>query len=358
MKDDCNFGAHFCLNNAIDDGFGDEEYGVIENIYGSVGPCSLRATPQPESQIEEARAVHSSVLSGVGGDTVILSEATGYRGTPHSSDDFGGPINLKVENQTMPMDSGPQDMFISMIQSSGANDAPAPVFDEPMDVDYPMNDTAVAPEVRAQTPESFALEPLDIDRMEENNRRKRNRKARKLLVDTETMISNEAFRNQQNDYDDILQTVAVAPPSRQMLKLCVSGELVNLMNMPAQALRNRELLQEYRNCLVTRPFDPNFTMMEMSDSSSCASMDRPSAPWEDLELNDLRPDQLGPGPADDDFFDDIDMGIDLAREPMEFAREFELDNDFSARVDPTPQPNSYGEVFSDYLTSQFHTNQL
>uniref|UniRef100_A0A8R1HHQ9 Rad21/Rec8-like protein N-terminal domain-containing protein n=1 Tax=Caenorhabditis japonica TaxID=281687 RepID=A0A8R1HHQ9_CAEJA len=356
LKEDCNFNAMFGgVNEAVgDDGFGDEgEYAELAKMYGSIEPSSIRPTPQPESfaEGEAARAgtAHASRISiERGADSVILLDGSrGLDSVPN--DEFGGGarenFNIKLENETLqddyPIDMNgpdftvgnlnPPAMFSSMIH--------APHADEIMDFDGPADNTITAPpepEPHQLSPESFALEPLNLDQIE--GKKKRQRKPRKLLVDSETMISDEAFHAQQEDYSDTLRSIQVAPPTRLMLELCVSGQLSNLMKNPGSEIRNQDLIQEYRRGLVPNRFDPNFTVQELSESSSVsASMDRQPAPWEDLELNDHI--ELGDGqepPVEhDDFFDDIDMGEDYAPQmDIDAERTLVLDQNASGAIDP------------------------
>ncbi|CAI2334722.1 unnamed protein product [Caenorhabditis sp. 36 PRJEB53466] len=337
IKEDCNFDAHFRMHDAIgDDGFGDEgqDYDQLELLYGSVEPESFRPTPLADSQsqlVEGVRdaAVDGSVLSDrLRSNTINLSERSNALGDPIFGDVHGGAMNLKTEHATfqepMDFDQGPQDVFQSMIQPERAHSP-----EEQMDLDYAADNNPAPP--RPPSPDSFALEPLDLENIEGNGRKRRQRKARKLMVDAETMISNDVFREQQNDYADTLQTVSVAPPSRKMLRMCVSGEIAHLLKNPGADFHSREMVQLYRSHLVPRKFDPNFTIQELSEHmSTSASMEflPPAEPWEGLELNEQIHDDLAaaPGPAHDEFQEDFDLG-DYG--PQDAHRTLDLGDDVS-----------------------------
>lgn len=371
IKDDVNYNAMFQIN-VEDDGFGDEgDYAQqLEQFYGSVEPASFRPTPQPESLMsvfqqdavvfpEEdgmervRRLTSASEVSARNDGTVLLNEASGAPGASvygAEDMDFGNNFNnIKQENQTNiamdfePMDHGNAEMFNSMIQDRPVH------YDEPMNFGFEPEAESEGPGHAPRTPESFALEPLDLENME--GRKKRQRKPRKLLVDAETMLTNEVFREQQEDFTDTMKPTTLAPPSKQMLKMCVTGDLPYLMTHPGSMSFNKELLGEYRKSLVTRQFDPNFTMQELSDSSSFTpSVDR-EAPWEQLGLNEDIPDEFGiPGPAgvapDDQFFDDLE-DYPMPAPELDFDRTLNQhdENNHQNQIDfdPVPVPMPYYE---------------
>lgn len=336
MKETVNFNVEFNID-ADFDGFGDEgESWQLDHLYGSVEPLSLRPTPQPESLMEVERdrdvAANGTEISRIDADSVIFSEGPTRPNLIFDNQEGGNfmpEMNLKVENQTLENDGGvgPADMFSSMIHPVREHAVADVQNDDGMDFDYqPFEPENVEPS-RPQSPESFALEPLDVEHME--GRKKRQRKARKLIVDAETMISNDAFREQQEDFSDTMRVVEMAPPTRKMFNLCVSGDLQHLSREPGCKMFNRELLQRYRRCLVTREFDLNYTMQELSDSSSFTpSMEAQAEPWEDLNLNeDIQEDIQAQGPAVDEFFNDVRMDDDDDRQPaqeMDFGDNFDF----------------------------------
>uniref|UniRef100_A0A1I7T3P8 Rad21_Rec8_N domain-containing protein n=1 Tax=Caenorhabditis tropicalis TaxID=1561998 RepID=A0A1I7T3P8_9PELO len=362
IRDDVNYNAMFQIN-ADEDGFGDEmEYGQLEQLYGSVEPSSLRPTPQPESMMEMARdaSIHGSIVSNRDDGTIHLTEGERPVFQGMDFDDFAGGdgFQMKQENATFgdalddPRDSpGPHQpmMFDSVIH----HDEPA---------DYFGGEPEVEPH-RVPSPESFELEPLDLENLE-GGRKRRQRRPRKLLVDAETMISNEAFRQQQEDFTDTMQEINMAPPSRRMLHLCVSGDLPHLMSLPGSSIKNRELLKMYREHLVTQKFDPNFTMAEISDSSSFTQSMEAAAPWEDLELNENIPEVFGDeyeaAGAADDFYGDIDFDPVV---PMDFDRTLgQIPED---QMDPGPveypgenKENEEEEDWQDPFGSVSRKNRL
>ncbi|CAP25034.2 Protein CBR-SCC-1 [Caenorhabditis briggsae] len=337
------------INANIDDGFGDEgDLTQLEQLYGSIQPPSIRPTPTPESimgmldmgsehmapipdaPMEMERARDATInLTGVTGrdDGTTLLEAEPL--------DFGGIKQEPLSNDPEFDYEHPVELFDSIVHDR-------PYQDDNFGFEPEAEEPAAA---RPVSPESFALEPLDLEHMEAE-RKKRTRKPRKLLVDVETKISDEAFRKQQEDFTDTLKPSSLAPPSRQTLKWCVTGDLPYLMNQMGTGIRNRELLAEYRKCLTTRKFDPNFTMQELSGDSSSLT---PSiaAPWEDLELNENIPEfenvAAGPAPMDD-FFDDVDMGggrfePENYPEPLNFDRTLEAPRDEMAMDVDVPRKN-------------------
>ncbi|CAL2030953.1 unnamed protein product [Caenorhabditis brenneri] len=343
IRDDVNYNAMFQIN-MDDDGFGDEgDYGTIEQLYGSLEPSSIRPTPQPESlepdgSIQRVRdvSVQNSIVSmqGEGSVDLLEVERPAVQHDDKPFDSYGGghtegfDVNeRKPEDLTIPEaneDHGPApnpQMFNSMIHDN--------VYDD-MDVGFEPE-----AEPRPRSPESFSLEPLDLENME-GGRRRRQRKPRRLMVDAETMISNEAFRAQQQDFTDLMQPIRMAPPSRKMLRMCVSGDLPHLMSLPGSSIHNKQLLSEYQRCLVPRKYDPNLTIAELSDSSSSVgSIERPAAPWVDLGLNEHIPIDVNEHAIEDDYHgydNDVDFGG-----PMDMNATLGQIQD-ATDIDPVPIP--------------------
>ncbi|EFP11635.1 CRE-SCC-1 protein [Caenorhabditis remanei] len=323
LRDDVNYNAMFQIN-VDDDGFGDEEdYAELEKMYGVGQPSSVRETPQRE-MIEAVREQASGLdLSENRKNNTSLFDAP-----PIAMDfdvDFGGE---KQENQQFEVQRDGE-MFNSMVHDIQYDQA-APDDNFGFEPEAMESEDVVVPP-RQHSPESFALEPLDIENME-GGRKKRQRKPRKLLVDAETMITNDAFTGQQRDFTDTVRASSdLAPYSRKMLSFCVSGDLPHLMSRPGIGIQNTELLNEYRKCLVTRPFDPNFTIHELSDTTP-SSMDREEAPWEQLGLNEEIPGPAGvPPETDDHFFDDVDYEVENF--PMMAERNRTIDHGEEDRMD-------------------------
>ncbi|NXJ07153.1 RD21L protein, partial [Odontophorus gujanensis] len=110
--------------------------------------------------------------------------------------------------------------------------------------------------------EGFVLEPVDDTAFK---RRKRNKRKRKLLVDVDKEFSCEVMYHQLNNCTDVLDTLDLAPPTKQMMVWKESGGAETLLSQPVQPLFHAELQMLFAECFKSRGFEMGRNIMQVED---------------------------------------------------------------------------------------------
>ena len=141
-----------------------------------------------------------------------------------------------------------------------AMEAPGAEHETPMETDEiaggAMPGLQIAPSANGVVmSESFALEPLDPNAIAMVGMEKtgRSKKRRRLIVDEQKNISGDEMKANMANYGDTVQTLDLAPPTKQLMKLREMSSAEKLFNNAGcSALRAPELLKMYRSHLVLR----------------------------------------------------------------------------------------------------------
>ncbi|XP_065610426.1 double-strand-break repair protein rad21-like protein 1 [Cyrtonyx montezumae] len=110
--------------------------------------------------------------------------------------------------------------------------------------------------------EGFVLEPVDDTGFK---RRKRNKRKRKLLVDVDKEFSCEVMYRQLNNCTDVLDTLDLAPPTKQMMVWKESGGAETLLSQPVQPLFHAKLQMLFARCFKSRGFEMGRNVLQMED---------------------------------------------------------------------------------------------
>ncbi|OXB67819.1 hypothetical protein ASZ78_005501 [Callipepla squamata] len=112
--------------------------------------------------------------------------------------------------------------------------------------------------------EGFVLEPVDDTGFKQ---RKRNKSKRKLLVDADKELSSDVMYHQLNNCTDVLDTLDLAPPTKQMMVWKESGGAKTLLSQPAQPLFHAELQMLFAKCFKSRGLEMGRNVMQMEEET-------------------------------------------------------------------------------------------
>ncbi|KAI6073998.1 Double-strand-break repair protein rad21-like protein 1 isoform X2 [Aix galericulata] len=118
-----------------------------------------------------------------------------------------------------------------------------------------MNETTLL----SKEDEGFVLEPVDDTAF---NKRKKNKRKRKLLVDEDKELSCSVIYNQLNNCLDILVTLDLAPPTKKTMAWKESGGVDTLLSNPTQPVVHAELQTFFAKCFESRRFKMTRNVMQ------------------------------------------------------------------------------------------------
>lgn len=178
-------------------------------------------------------------------------------------EDTGMDIDLVPERLTMApptLDQTPNtSTILPRVDAVSDNSAAAP--------QQVLTPSVEAPQQHDQTTllqneeESFALAPVEASALKGTNT-KRKRK-RKIIVDTIKSISAEDMKNQLIDYDDIITTLDIAPPTKRLMQWKEMGGCDELYSLPCHQITNNNMLAHYNKGLKLYSTDEDqFTFIQ------------------------------------------------------------------------------------------------
>ncbi|KAM4032422.1 double-strand-break repair protein rad21-like protein 1 isoform 3-T6 [Anomaloglossus baeobatrachus] len=106
----------------------------------------------------------------------------------------------------------------------------------------------------------FVLEPVDDSVLE---KKKRSKRKRKLMVDDLKEIPSIRMQEQLRDTSDIVTTLEIAPPTRQLMELKEKGSVQWLLSHPCQPIINADLLPLFSQ--TQKADSPRFVQEEAAD---------------------------------------------------------------------------------------------
>ncbi|XP_078507833.1 double-strand-break repair protein rad21-like protein 1 isoform X1 [Lissotriton helveticus] len=106
-----------------------------------------------------------------------------------------------------------------------------------------LNETTLLPNEE----DGFALEPVNAT---VPVGKKKNKKKRKLLVDTVKELSSNTMKKQLTDFLDTITNVDIAPPTRKLMSWKEIGGVESLLSRPSQSLIHAKLQTLFTRCLI------------------------------------------------------------------------------------------------------------
>ncbi|XP_060786713.1 double-strand-break repair protein rad21-like protein 1 [Neoarius graeffei] len=110
--------------------------------------------------------------------------------------------------------------------------------------------------------EGFALEPVAVT---PSSVRKKGSRKRKLVVDQSKQLSNEAIKAQLADYSDLLTSLDIAPPTRQLMDWKENGGVDYLFSHFCTPVNDRDLQKLFPRDVLPRKMGPSSNAGDESD---------------------------------------------------------------------------------------------
>ncbi|KAM3934850.1 double-strand-break repair protein rad21-like protein 1 [Leptodactylus fuscus] len=111
----------------------------------------------------------------------------------------------------------------------------------------------------------FVLEPIDVSVIE---KKKRNKRKRKLMVDKLKEIPSSCMQEQLNNIADTITTLNIAPPTQRLMEWKLNGGVQWLLSHPSQPIISAELLMLFTQIqTVDIPIDMQEEPAEPTDTT-------------------------------------------------------------------------------------------
>ncbi|CAJ0573838.1 unnamed protein product, partial [Mesorhabditis spiculigera] len=180
------------------------------------------------------------------------------------------------------------------------------------------------------------------------------KRKRRLIIDQELALSAEVMKENMDDYEDILQPLDMAPPTRRLMRLRESGNVARLLRVPGSDMASKTLIHGYQDFLTVRIRDDVSIESEHAD----LRLELELARAEDIDLRSGRSSVMRNSVLDDKPLDPIPETENWVNDSMGLQP---FDENSLGLLEPSADPNfgpgaadrtPFGELYPDNLADE------